>query len=303
MKIALCFHGLPRLINECYDDIYKYFIENNEVDIYSHFWWSEEYCGKVNRLHIKETYPIDYNPIEIFTKLYKPKKIIYEECITYDPYNSFKMNGWTTENMEDETDFYYKLINNYTKYSYYSKFSSQYKSYKFIENKDDYDLIILLRPDLTRFDKTRTFMQDFTNFDIQNNVYFANSLGGGPVFAGEFPNRACEWFDIINPLYIDTYMKIKYETIHDENSRIPIETQSRIIYFVNKANLELNTFNSGITVRRYITEEWEDINYLLSKKIQPHEYPIMFLEDKDNINNNPNLPFYTKYILNWQNIY
>ena len=42
-KIALCFHGLPRLVNECYEDIYNYFIKdmynnsNYDVDIYGFF--------------------------------------------------------------------------------------------------------------------------------------------------------------------------------------------------------------------------------------------------------------------------
>ena len=52
MKIALCFHGLPRLIQNCYSDIYNHFIKNNNVDIYAHFWWDESYKGKINRLHI-----------------------------------------------------------------------------------------------------------------------------------------------------------------------------------------------------------------------------------------------------------
>lgn len=299
MKIALCFFGLPRLINECHDDIKKYFIENINVDIYAHFWWSPDYCGKINRLHVKEKYPIDYQPIELFKNIYKPKKIIYEECPISDQNHIFKINGWTTCNAEDENEFYLKIITNYIKYTFYSRYLSQYKCYKLIENVNDYDLIIFLRTDLIRFDNLRTFIQDFQNCNIENNVYCASSLHGGPMFGGEYPDRACDWFEIISPIYVDKYMNTKYEIIHDKNSRIPIHNQEKINYFANKSNLNLKIFNSAITVRRYIVEEWENKKYLLENKIEPQNYNEIFLNCKDNINNEI-LPFYTKYILNWK---
>ena len=293
MKIALCISGLPRLINECYPDIYNYFIENNNVDVYAHFWWLPEYSGKINRLHVKERYPINYDPIKLCKKLYNPVKIIHEESPIFDT-DMFKLNGWTTEYAENEKDFYYKYITNYTKYSFYSRYISQYKCCKLINNVNDYDLIILLRTDLHNFDKSRTFIQDFKHCNIENNVYCASSLDGSLLFAGEHPNRVCDWFEIISPTHIYNYMDIKYKLMHD-NERINCHNQERLKQFTNKSNLNLKMFNSAITVRRYIVEEYENINYLLQHKIESKIYNEIFLnQDIDN----EILPFYTKYI-NW----
>jgi hypothetical protein len=39
MKIALCFSGLPRFINETYDNLSNNLIQNYDVDVFVHTWY------------------------------------------------------------------------------------------------------------------------------------------------------------------------------------------------------------------------------------------------------------------------
>lgn len=304
MKIALCFYGLPRLIEECHNDIKKYFIENNEVNVYAHFWWDNDYCDKINRLHVKEKYSSDYEPINIFNKLYKPKKITFEECPEYNLKNSIKISGWNKNNSNDEEEEYYKIIGNFTKYSFYCRYLSQFKSYSLIDSDINYDMVILLRTDLTLFRKESSLLTDLKYTNLDEQVYFASSLHGGPQFGGEHPNRACDWFEIVNYKNIKKYMEIKYQIFHTNINIIPIHNQERLYFICNMAGLQPKIFNSGITIRRYIIEEWEDKSYLIKNKINPDDYVKIFynngkINNMEDIINSNLLPFYTKYMFDW----
>ena len=76
-------------------------IKDNNIDIYAHFWWSEEYKFKTNRLHVNEKF--EEKPVEDFINLYKPKKIVYEECPDREV-DLTSINGWNKEKCEDEQE-------------------------------------------------------------------------------------------------------------------------------------------------------------------------------------------------------
>ena len=59
MKVALLLTGLPRKVQEGYDNYWKTIIENYDTDVYLHFWEEEEY--------------------EKVLKIYNPKKYISEK--------------------------------------------------------------------------------------------------------------------------------------------------------------------------------------------------------------------------------
>ena len=42
MKIAVCFSGQPRFINECSPSILENVIGNYDVDVYAHLWFDED---------------------------------------------------------------------------------------------------------------------------------------------------------------------------------------------------------------------------------------------------------------------
>lgn len=50
MKVALLLSGLPRMVNEGYEQTWKHIIENYDTDVYLHAWKDEEW-EKINELY------------------------------------------------------------------------------------------------------------------------------------------------------------------------------------------------------------------------------------------------------------
>ena len=295
MKIALCFHGLPRLIKKCYPDIYNYFIKNNNVDIYSHFFWDDSYKGKINRLHMKERFDEDENPIKIFNNLYKPKKITYEKCPDNYDFSNFKIQGYNRNDIENDT-LYSKIMASFVIYcALFSRFYSIKKCINQIDNIQEYDLIIISRTDLLTFDKQINILSEINTLDFNNYIYFPSTKEGGPKYAGEFPNRISDWLFMSSPTNIIKYTnKINDMIINNKeyDCITPIHNTEKFTFWANYANVNINIYDSNISIRRFIKEEWEDANYVSENKIDPQFY----LDNFDKINNKFNyhdlLPFY-----------
>jgi len=309
MKIALCFHGLPRLINECYSDIINYFINNCkkknkdiEVDVYAHFWWDEKYKGKVNRLHVPEKYDPTENPIEIFTDLYKPEKIIYEECpIDFDA-NNFNIQGYNTDNIKND-DLYSKLMASILLYGLYCRFLSATKVLKLFQNNSkNYDLVIICRTDLLTFNKNTDLISELNqihDINLDKFIYFPSTMEGGIKYAGEHPNRLGDWLFMGNFNNVYTYCS-KIEDIFKNNELYngicPLHNTERLTHWGEIANIKIEKYNSSISIRRFQKEEWEDESYRKSKMI-PHTFYVTHF-DKINYHYQPSdlLPFYINNI-------
>ena len=310
MKIALCFHGLPRLIKECYDDISNYFInkprsQGNIVDIYGHFWWDNNHKGKVNRLHVPETYSND-NPIDIFTNLYNPIKVIYEDCPEGFNPNTYPMQGYNTNDIKKD-DIYSKIMASFLFYGLYCRFISITKVLKLFElfDKSDtniinYDLIIIARTDLLTFDKSTNILEEIKGLDYNNFIYFPSTMEGGVRFAGEHPNRLGDWLFIGTNTNISIFCNnIISSFLKPFNEFCPIHNTERLIFWANQANVKLDKYQSTISIRRFPTEEWENPLYRSSKMITH-----TFYVDTFDINTykfkpiaNNILPFYHNKIL------
>lgn len=326
MKIAICFHGLPRLIEKCYPDIYKYFIKNNIVDIYAHFWWDESHKGKINRLHVKERNNIKDNPIEIFKNLYKPKKIIYENNIKYDLSN-YPIQGYTCDNIKHDT-LYSKIMCSFLLYGLYSRFSSLNKCINLIENIEQYNIIIVLRTDLLLL-KNICFKNETYNLNINKYIYFPSTMSGGNKYAGEHNNKLGDWMFFGKPSNVINFATsilkdIKTKNANNKNYKIypkkikfgkdnffqlnnilyyinsnhitPLHNTERNIYWSKISNIPINIYNNSISVRRYIVEEYENINYIKNNTINPEIYSKLFNIEKNKMNYSELLPFYTDKI-------
>lgn len=297
MKIALCFHGLPRLIQNCYSDIYNHFIkDNNNIDIYAHFWWDESYKGKINRLHVKEIFDENEDPIELFNNLYKPKKVLYEKCPNDYDCSEFKIEGYNTDNIKNDT-LYSKIMASFVIYSpLYCRFSSIKKCLNLINNVDEYDLLIIIRTDLLTFDKNINILSEIKHLDFNKLIYFPSTKEGGIKYAGEHPNKISDWLFMGSPKNILKYInKINDMIVNNKQYDFitPLHNTERFLFWAKHANVNINIYNSSISIRRYIVEEWEDKNYLLKNKINPDYYVNVFDKDNYKFNYNNLLPFYS----------
>ena len=104
MKIALCFSGQPRYIEESYEQFSRGLFEKNDVDVYSHFWWDESYKGKPFVWESSDRYPEDYDPLEVFSKKFKPKWTFVEahKPKEFFGYSDFPGNCVFEPNMESD---------------------------------------------------------------------------------------------------------------------------------------------------------------------------------------------------------
>lgn len=323
MKIALCFHGLPRFIEKCYPEIKRYFIDNNEVDIYAHFWWNESHKGKINRLHVKEKNHPDENSIEIFKKLYNPIKIVFEDSPKNIDMSNYAIEGFNNPNIKED-DNYSKIMASFLVYGLYCRFKSINNVINLIDEKNNYDIICIIRPDILLL-QNGNLNNEIKNLNL-NNIYFPSTKEGGHKHAGELSNKIGDWIFLGNykniKSYSDSILKELIEKKNDKkynrvnippcinfykirdiinNSEIketytPIHNSERLTYWAKLANINLEIFNCSVSVRRFLIEEWENRKYIQENFISPEIYKNLFNKEENKFEENDILPFYTKNI-------
>ena len=72
----------------------------------------------------------------------------------------------------------------------------------------------------------------------------------------------------------------------------PIHNTERNTFWANHANVKLNKFNSSISIRRFIVEEWENPSYRTSLLIQPKFYIDIYDQEQHKYPEHDLLPFY-----------
>jgi hypothetical protein len=236
-----------------------------------------------------------YNPIEIFKNLYNPKKIKYEECPPNFDASDYNTKGWSSQHIRNDTLFHKICASTIIYGSWYCRYLSVNKVIKLIENIKDYDLVIIIRTDTLTFSNKLSLINEIGNLNFNKYIYFPSTKEGGPKYAGEFPNKIGDWLFMGNPNNIFRFSDKIIDMIENHkkyDSFFPIHNTERLTYWAKNAGVELNIFNSNISIRRYIVEEWENKNYLLENKITPEFYINNFDKEKYRFNQHDLLPFY-----------
>jgi hypothetical protein len=120
MKVALLLSGLARKVEEGYNQFWKPLIENNDVDVYLHFWEDEEHKEVLN--------------------YYSPKKFICEKPFDFQPYQ---------DNITSENDKFArpnKLYNVAGNFYSLPMFWGWQQVYNLVE--EEYDYIVRSRYDI-----------------------------------------------------------------------------------------------------------------------------------------------------------
>ena len=149
MKIALCFFGQPRNVENCFEGFESNILKHHSVDVYSHMWNSDEIAVKQ------------------FLNLYKPKNFLLEEQVQFD------MNQFTGA---------YGLELKFESFAYEKCFTSisQCYSYKksndLILDRDSYDMVIKSRTD------TGFYRFAIESEHVKNNKYVVPSVPHGYIY-------------------------------------------------------------------------------------------------------------------------
>ena len=83
MKIALCFSGLPRFINETYDNLSNNLIQNYDVDVFVHTWYISGQLMRDCGDKLWSKYTFNENPTNLIKLLYNVKGIKVDIPIDY----------------------------------------------------------------------------------------------------------------------------------------------------------------------------------------------------------------------------
>lgn len=162
MKIAVCFSGQPRFIQEYEKNIKLYLLNLYDVDIYAHFWWDKSLKGTRINMGYNDIYD-ERDYIQEFINTYHPKNIQYE------PQKKFNIEGFCLDTIEPDLKNAYSCEQFKELYQrVHSQWYSLQKCYQSIEHPENYDFIIRIRTDcklnghiqLNHLHKDRLYIQD-----------------------------------------------------------------------------------------------------------------------------------------------
>lgn len=157
MKIALCFSGQPRFIEEVAPSIKENVIGDYDVDIFAHLWFDDGLQSKPYKYGGSGKWKdqrISSDAINKFVEIYNPKKILIQSSKKFLDSNlsdnylaSLKRYKWGAIDNPEEPNFNVRDVNNIISY-YYSlqKVNTLKKEYEY-DNDFKYDIVIKIRTD------------------------------------------------------------------------------------------------------------------------------------------------------------
>ena len=154
MKLALCFSGQPRFVQECSKGIIQNVIQNYDVDVFAHLWMDEDLQNKPYKYGGNGDWKnqrIQSNAIDQFNSLYNPVDCLVEPSKTFgdieldqDFHLSLK-KYW--DGGEKEPDYQRRQINNSLSYFYSLSEVNRIRKLHEYKNKIKYDYVIRCRTD------------------------------------------------------------------------------------------------------------------------------------------------------------
>jgi len=205
MKIALCFSGQPRFVNECAPFIINNVIANNDVDVFAHLWFDDiiqtqpyKYGGDGNWVNQR----IDNKAIDNFKNIYKPKNLIVEESKIFKDTDllstidiSIKKYWPGSLNNSKEPNYEERVINNCLSYFYSLNEVCKIKKLYEYQNNFKYDVVIKCRTDSIIKTKLNYFNYDmsFLNYSSINN---------------QPDGMVCDWFNFSSSQIMDAFMSV-----------------------------------------------------------------------------------------------
>ncbi len=185
-RIALCFYGQPRGVEEHYNNVSN-FISNNcknySVDIFVHTWWDPSVVGQSYQCASWSKTPdtqriIKSDTIDVIKKLYNPIKIVYEKPNLFedDVKNVKEMAIYHSTTCEGKRGNVSNMFSNiYSKY----KVSELLKQH-IEETNSKYKVVISLRFDynhkLSVFNPDTCLENKLYQFYFDNRIFVADPL-------------------------------------------------------------------------------------------------------------------------------
>lgn len=252
MRVALCFSGQPRFINECSPSIIENVIGDYDVDVYAHLWFDDDlqtkpYKGGGNGGWKEQR--ISSNAIEDFKRIFNPKELIVEPSRKfYDRYHEedfeLSQKKYWDHSIDNplEPNFMERQINNCLSYFYSLSEVNKLKQLTEYTEKFKYDYVVRCRTDCMVGTKIK-----FEDYDPQ--VFHASSLMQQPPFINDWFNFGgsdiMEVFMGIFPISQRMFDLTKYEN----NGTWCVELIH--VELLNRLGVEIQTHPISVNLPRF----------------------------------------------------
>ena len=126
MKIALCFSGQPRFVNECSPLIKSNVMQDYDIDVFAHLWFDDDLQTKPYKYGGDSNWDkqrIEGGAIDDFIKTYNPTDLLVEPSKSFgDPdldvdFEKSEAKYWAG-GIEGQPEFQQRQINNSLSYFY-----------------------------------------------------------------------------------------------------------------------------------------------------------------------------------------
>tara|TARA_Y100000034_G_C6852947_1_gene387171 strand:- start:81 stop:986 length:906 start_codon:yes stop_codon:yes gene_type:complete len=238
MKIALCLSGQPRNLDECYPYIQKALLENNDVDVFAHIWWDDDYEGKTYMWHSSAKFPNE-DLSKKFLAMYKPVAYKIEKQKQFDLSFCEQHNyNWIDKSNPQ------KHLDIFTPGALFCVTSQSYSILQADllrqQYNETYDVVIRARTDLLFRATPKVGGDRFIEHlhHIPDYVLWQSSMGGGPAYCGEHPNNPCDWFCAASPESMTKLTHAWYHSIPAHYSKGVIHITEYVKKFTSDAGLE-----------------------------------------------------------------
>jgi hypothetical protein len=198
--------------------------------------------------------------VDEFSKKLNIKKIITKSYKQFDLsfVESFNKYTWTNENLN-----FYRMMTPIVLYSLLCQTYSVRESFLLCD--DDYDIYIRSRPDIIY---TKPLHSVISNLDFSDNkIFFQSSMNGGHLYAGEFPNKPCDWFYLGNKTTMDKFTKEWHNQIQNSFKKGIIHTNEFVKKVCEECDLELVLVDFGSIIYKqsndYYQKYHNNIQYYL----------------------------------------
>jgi hypothetical protein len=253
MRIAICFSGQPRFVNECYQGIKDNLINQNPneiFDVFVHTWYSEESADKVLYMNeissfsgeakIKKGVIDDirelYSPLKILVD--KPKNFISDLC--FDDVVERYFAGYKTSYLSKKEFGDQKVSNLYSMWYSILQSNTLKREYE-LENGFTYDMVIRFR-----FDNICRFPIRLN--DINTDFLYYHDMG-------QPDGMISDWINISSSRNMDTYSSI-FNNIKNLKESLEISdgaycSELFIRDICNRFNIPTSGKNFGLELPRW----------------------------------------------------
>jgi len=249
MKIGYLISGHPKTYRECIET-FNSNLKGINTDVYSHIWWDDSHKGKCYKMHFRETLGED-DLANALINSFSINRFSIENGRSFDItfFKKFTKNAWG-ENTED----FYRVMTPIVLHGLLSQTYSVYQSY-LLSMKNNYDVIIKSRPDLIL---TRNLSNILGSLPMSDNrIFFQSSVNGGHLYAGEFPNKPCDWFFLGGQKAMGIFIKSWHDEISQKCINGIIHTNELVKHVCDKNGLEINLVDFGAHIYKQATNYYD----------------------------------------------